>query len=430
MCLRLKVFKVFASSLTFIVIMCQLIAFSFSVSEPYEWPEGDPLDYGFDTADLELAYELANQYSFLRSVLVIRHGMLLVEWYFNDGGKNNAFHIHSASKSFMSALIGIAFHEGLLESLDQRMLDFFPEYITPDLDPRKHNITIRHLLTMRAGFNFNDTADEWVAYAGSQNWVKYAIELPLLHDPGKSWHYSTPHSNLLSAILTKAANMSTREFAEQHLFKPLEISIRHWHQDPQGYYTGGHEMYFVPRDMARLGFLYLNNGTINGRPIIPPEWIRDSVQDQSGGIGVGGAIGYGYQWWLQEIGGFEYGAYETFSARGHGGQYILVIPRLDMVVVTTASGTIFDTDGSQGIKIRSFISKFIVSKVDPEISQDMPTDLNKDGIVNIIDISTVALAFGTELGDDDWNVIADLNNDEIVNILDIATVAIDFGKTT
>ncbi len=294
---------------------------------------------------------------FLRSVLVVRHGNLLVEQYFNDGTKNGAFHIHSASKSFTSALIGIAFREGLLESLDQKLFDFFPEYFTPNLDPRKKDITLKHLLTMTAGFNFNDTGDEWLSYASAEDWVKHAIELPLLHSPGEDWHYGTPQTNLLSAILTRVANMSTRDFAEKYLFKPLQISIRRWYQDPQGYYTGGHEMYFVPRDMARLGFLYLNNGSIDDEQIIPSEWVQESLQDYAGGR-VDEAmrssfyrdVGYGYQWWLQKLSG-----YDTFSARGLGGQHIVCIPELDMVVVTTATGTVFDTYPDQFIQMIQLI---------------------------------------------------------------------------
>ncbi|MFW9779514.1 MAG: serine hydrolase domain-containing protein [Candidatus Heimdallarchaeota archaeon] len=316
---------------------------------PYEWPEAEPENYGIDVSPLEATISRGQTMPFLRSILVIRDGVLVVEEYFNDGTRNSPFTLYSASKSFTSALIGIAFREGVFESLDQKLIDFFPEYFTPDLDPRKKNITLRHLLTMRAGFNFNDSADEWIAHVKASDWVQYAIELPLLHTPGEDWHYSTPQTNLLSAVLTRAANMSTREFAEKHLFTPLQISIRHWHQDPQGYYTGGHEMYFVPRDMARLGFLYLNKGVIDGKEIVPSDWVHQSLQDYAGGRvdeGMRSAFyektGYGFQWWLQKFVG-----YETFSARGHGGQFIFCIPELDAVVVTTASGTVFDTYPNQ-----------------------------------------------------------------------------------
>jgi len=333
---------------------------------PFEWIEGNPEDYGFDTSKLEVTYTIADNMPFLRSVLVVRHGTLVIEWYFNDGAKNTAFHIHSASKSLMSALIGIAFREGILESLDQKMMDFFPEYNYLNLDPRKYNITLGDLLKMKAGFNFNDTDDEWLQYAGSSDWVKYALELPLLHGPGEDWHYGTPQSNLLSAILTKAAGMSIREFAEQYLFEPLNISIDHWHQDPQGYYTGGHEMYFVPRDMARFGLLYLNNGSFAGEQIIPKEWIQDSIQDYANGRideAMGSTfyidVGYGYQIWLQEL----YG-YNTYSARGHGGQFIFCIPELDLVVVTTATGTVFDTYPYQYTRMIGLVESNILPTVD------------------------------------------------------------------
>lgn len=347
----------FSTSLIIFILLFSLLTLSQPSEKPYSWPKADPQDYGFSTIDLENAYSAAETKPYLRSILVIRHGNLLVEWYFNDGAKNKAFHIHSASKSFTSALIGIAFQMGLLESLDQKLFDFFPEYFTPDLDTRKKNITLQHLLTMTAGFNFNETGDEWFAYFSAGDWVKYAIGLPLLHNPGEDWHYSTQQTNLLSAILTKAANMSTRDFAEKYLFEPLQISIHHWHQDPQGYFTGGHEMYFTPRDMARLGFLYLNNGTVDATEIVPSEWVHNSLQDYASGRvdeGMGSSFyrdtGYGYQWWLQEISG-----YDTFSARGHGGQFIVCVPQLDMVVVTTATGTIVDTYPNQYIRIFDLI---------------------------------------------------------------------------
>lgn len=368
------------SSLIFLIITFPVPTLSRSYESPYEWPEADPEDYGFFVSHLESTYSIADHMPYLRSMIVIRHGILVIERYFNDGTKNGAFHIHSASKSFTSALIGIAFREGLLESLDQKLFDFFPEYSTSDLDPRKMNITLKHLLTMTAGFNFNDTGDEWLSYASAENWVKYAIELPLLHSPGEDWHYSTPQTNLLSAILTRVANMSTRDFAEKYLFKPLQISIRHWHQDPQGYYTGGHEMYFVPRDMARLDYLYLNNGSIDGVEIIPLEWVQESLQDYAGGRvdeAMGSSfyqdVGYGYQWWLQKLSG-----YDTFSARGHGGQFIVCIPQLNMVVVTTATGTVFDTYPNQYTEMIQLI-RDILQAVDSD-NTNLPEDTISFGI--------------------------------------------------
>ncbi len=339
------------------------------IFDPYEWNVSTPEEYGLDAGMLANAYQEASKMPFLYSFLVIRDGTLIVEWYFNGADKNASYTVHSASKSFMSALIGIALRENYLSSLDQKLLDFFPEYITSNLDPRKFNITLKHLLTMKAGFRFYETADDWIPYWTSPDWVKYAIELPLMHNPGEDWHYSTPQTNLLSAILTKATNISTREFAEQYLFNPLQISIRHWHQDPQGYYTGGHEMFFTPRDMARFGYLYLNNGLIDGEQIIPAEWIEESLQDYSGGLH--GSVGYGYKWWLEKIGNNH-----TFSARGLGGQYIVNFPELNMIVVTTASGSIFDIYPNQTDLIMDLIEEHIlptVKKITPVTSKSTDT---------------------------------------------------------
>lgn len=349
---RKTVFR-FAFIFLILIISFPIPVLSYSNDSPYEWPEADPDDYGFTSTERSACYSRAEDMPYLRSVLVIKQGHLLIEWYFNDGSKTEAFHIHSASKSFTSALIGIAFREGFLESLDQKLVDFFPEYFTPDMDQRKKNITIKHLLSMTAGFDFSEGTDEWVSYSSSENWVKYAMELPLLHDPGDYFHYGTVQTNLLSAILTKAANMSTRDFAEEYLFNPLGITISHWHRDPQGYYTGGHEMYFVPRDIARLGYLFLNNGSIDGEQIIPSDWVQESLVDYRGADLIG-TPGYGFQWWLQYISG-----YYTFSARGLGGQYIFCIPELDMVVVTTATGSIFDWNPDQAPEIIQLIGTIL-----------------------------------------------------------------------
>jgi len=332
------------------IIVSSLMVYQFIriVNADYEWLEGEPEDFGFRWNKIAATYLVAERMPYLRSVLILRNNTLLAEWYFNDGARDTAYHIHSASKSFTSALVGIALREGFLTDLDQKMMDYFPEYDIPGLDPRKHDITIRHLLQMQAGFNFNDSNAEWTAYSQSSDWVEYAINLPLVHNPGEGWHYGTPQTNLLSAILTKASGINTRTLAETYLFDPLNITIAQWTQDPQGYYTGGHEMYFTPRDLAQFGLLYLYNGLINGSQIVPSEWVINSTTDYSNGaiehdVAMTGGLesdfykgtGYGYQWWLKEMRG-----YRSYSARGLGGQFIFCFPELDMVVVTTATGTV------------------------------------------------------------------------------------------
>ncbi|MFW9915321.1 MAG: serine hydrolase domain-containing protein [Candidatus Thorarchaeota archaeon] len=352
-------------------------------SDLYEWNISTPEEYGTDSEQLARAFLEATNFANLYSILLIRNGTLIAERYFNGASKDDAFHIHSVAKSFTTTLVGIAFQEGYLTSLDQKLMDFFPEYASPDLDPRKYNITIHHLLSMTAGFDFPENTANWTAYTGSSNWVKYAIELPLRHSPGADWAYSTPHTNLLSAILTKATGMNTRAFAEKYLFSPLQIAVNHWHQDPQGIYTGGHEMYFAPRNLARLGLLYLENGKIDGQLILSAEWLEKSLGDFTNGSlkeyeeATGGWISisdmaYGYGWWLGTMNHImalnqTTPLYEVYYAMGLGGNFILNIPELNVIIVTTASGTIFDRSNEEE-DIMNFIARKIIPAISIEIT--------------------------------------------------------------
>ncbi|MFX0091572.1 MAG: serine hydrolase, partial [Candidatus Hodarchaeota archaeon] len=356
-------------------------------SEPFEWKTSSPEDLGLDSSILLEVFREAKRFPFLYSLLVIRNGTLLAERYFNGADKDAAYHIHSASKSFTSALIGIALRENILQSVDQKLFDFFPEYVTSNMDPRKHNITIRHLLTMKAGFNFNDTPAEFQEYETTSDWLQYYLQLPLMFTPGERWHYSTPVTDILSAILTRASNMSTWDFAKQYLFEPSQISVAHWHRDSLGYYTGGRGLFVTPRNMARFGQLYLNNGSLNDEQIIPAAWIEESIQDYSeGGVPryYGGEFGYGYQWWSETFEG-----YRTFFAWGHGGQFIINIPTLNMTLVTTASGTIYGLYPNQVVMIRGLISRVLSAVKTFNIVHD--GDLIINGSQNYMVTSSMAV---------------------------------------
>jgi CubicO group peptidase (beta-lactamase class C family) len=302
----------------------------------YRWETATPAEQGLDESDLMSAQTQAGHSGFVNSLLVVRNGYLVWETYFNGYDAHDAHNIMSVSKSFISALVGLALHEGFIDSLDQPMLDFFPEYSEPGLDPRKYQITIRHLLSMRAGFDnsIEDYDVNWFRWITSPDWIEYAINLQLLYDPGTRFAYITAETHLLSAILTKATGTSTTDFAKQYLFNLMGIVIRGWDRDPKGYYTGGMGMYFNARDLARFGYLYLQNGQLEGRQIIPAEWVTVSLQRYSHGTSNWGAlenIGYGYLWWLGRING-----HDCFIALGYAGQYILVFPQLNLIVVTTS----------------------------------------------------------------------------------------------
>ncbi|MHA1988805.1 MAG: serine hydrolase domain-containing protein, partial [Promethearchaeota archaeon] len=235
----------------------------------YNWPTSTPEKQGLDSELLKQAFEQGENRGFVDCILVIRNGYIVAEKYYNGYRKFIPHNVKSVSKSFLSALTGIALRDGYLDSLNVRMLDFFPEYIYPSIDPRKYHITIRHLLMMRAGIDHEQNNYEQIY--NTSNWLKTTIELPLFYDPGTKFSYNTFQTHLLSAIITKASEMSTMDFARKYLLKPIDIDVSAWHQCPQGYYFGGNNMHFTPRNMARLGYLYLNNGMLKGKQIVPSE---------------------------------------------------------------------------------------------------------------------------------------------------------------
>ncbi|MGD8538515.1 MAG: serine hydrolase [Candidatus Aminicenantes bacterium] len=338
-------------------------------NDPYDWPVSSPEEQGIDSRILTNATNHAERLGFMFSLLVIRNGNLIVERYYNGTDKYYADHTCSTGKSYTSALVGIALRENYLSSLDQKMMDFFPEYAKPDLDPRKYDITIRNLLQMRAGYPFEEDEDFIDAWYESADMMKFAIEVPLATDIDQTFAYSSHSSHILSGIITKATGMSTYEFAKNHLFDPLGVSVKRWDQDSLGYYFGFGWIWFSPRDMARFGYLYLNNGMVNGQQIIPAEWIEESVQSYSENASWFKKhfkdIGYGYQWWLAQAGG-----YDVCFALGHGGQVIVNVPELNMVIVTTANWEVSpEVSGYQINAVLNLIANFILTPIRGHLEQ-------------------------------------------------------------
>jgi CubicO group peptidase (beta-lactamase class C family) len=337
--------------------------------DPYDWPLSTPEDQGIDSRILSNAFDYAESLGFMYSLLVVKNGELIGERYFNGTDKYYSDHTCSTGKSYTSALVGIALRENYLTSLDQKMMDFFPEYARADLDPRKYDITIRHLLQMRAGYPFEESGDYIDPWFQSADMMEFAIEVPLATDIDQTFAYSSHSSHILSGILTKATGMSTYDFAKLYLFDPLDISIERWDQDSQGYYFGFGYLWFSPRDMARFGHLYLNNGMVDGEQIIPTEWIEESTQrystDASWFKKHFEDFGYGYQWWLAQAGG-----YDAYFALGHGGQVIAIIPELDMVIVTTAHWEVSGpVSGVQINAVLNLIDNFILTPIRGHLGQ-------------------------------------------------------------
>jgi CubicO group peptidase (beta-lactamase class C family) len=328
----------------------------------FKWTVATPESQGMRSQMLDSAAVQAAQQGYVDALLVIRNGYIVAEHYYNGYNEAKSHNVMSVSKSFLSAMAGIALNKGYIDSLEHKMLDYFPEYISPGLDPRKYQITIRHLLTMRMGIA-PETENYFEIY-NSNNWLKTTIEFPLTYNPGEKMRYNTFETHLLSAIITKTSNMSTLEFARKFLTDPMGITIDGWERDPQGYYFGGNSMFFTPREMAVLGYLYLNDGKLNDQQIVPSHWVALSLSPTTSlsttPWGVFSNYAYGYLWWLGQINN-----HDLFMALGHGGQTVLTFPGLNLIVVTTANSQVdWDSADAQERAVLEIVSRYVLAALE------------------------------------------------------------------
>jgi CubicO group peptidase (beta-lactamase class C family) len=265
----------------------------------------------------------------LRSLLVSQRGELVLERYFKNTRATTPANIKSASKSVISALVGAALATGHLKDVTDPVAPYFAADLGPSPDPRKRGITIEHLLTMKSGLE-STSGRNYGAWVSSGNWVRYALRQPLIADPGTAMEYSTGNSHLLSAVLTKATRRSTWQFAQEALAKPLGFTLPRWPQDPQGIFFGGNDMLMTPRQMVRFGELYLDDGRAGERQVLPEGWVKRSFVPR-GRSRWGNDREYGYSWWIRTL-----GSETAYYAWGYGGQFIFVVPSLELVVVTTS----------------------------------------------------------------------------------------------
>jgi len=301
------------------------------------WMVSSPEEQGLDPQRVAELYYDAADVDTIEALLVIKNGYLVAEKYFHNGGLEQKTRVQSVTKSFTSALVGIALQEGCLENLDQKMLDFFPELDEQITDPRKRQITLRQMLQMRAGYPWEESSPELfeMLYHGFR--PSLLVQVPLVTDPGTRCEYSNLTSHLIGVVVARACGTDLRSFAEENLLDPLGVELGDWIQDWEGNYNGHADMYLSARDMARLGLLYLQKGEYGGEQLVPADWVRESFQtwsEDAWEYRVGSHfkdIGYGYQWWSVRAGDHHYNL-----AWGHGGQQIAVLDDFDMVVVVKA----------------------------------------------------------------------------------------------
>ncbi|UCE09304.1 MAG: serine hydrolase [Candidatus Thorarchaeota archaeon] len=333
-----------------IIILLSSVSFGTSVGEnralaqsverdywPTEgWLNSTPEEQGMDSAKLqEMMDYIENETIPIKSMVVVRNGRIVLEEFpLSTIYHENSTHLlYSVTKSFTSALIGIALDKGFLDNVSQLLLSFFPDYNITNMDERRDRITIEHLLTMRSGMFWDETTAPYdspangIYHLNTGDGVEYSLNLDMVAEPGELWHYNTGASHLLAAIVQVASGMTTLDFAEQYLFGPLGIDNVRWYHDTAGWYKGGYDLSIRTRDMAKFGYLFLNNGTWDGQQIVSSEWVNTSISSHTL---FWDHQGYGYQWWtIPSLG--------LYRAAGLYGQYIYVVPEHDLVVAFSST---------------------------------------------------------------------------------------------
>ena len=307
------------------------------------------------------AVKAAGELPRLHSLLASQRGEVVLERYFNGARAARPANVKSVSKSIISALVGVAIDRSLVPGPETPIRTYFPE-LAKDRDDRKQRITVEDLLTMRSGFETTSNRN-YGAWVQSRNWVQHALAKPLFAMPGTEMEYSTGNTHLLSAILTKATKTSTWQFAQEALAKPLGFTLPRWPQDPQGVYFGGNDMLLTPRQMLSFGELYLRRGqSVTGsdpthsRQVVSEKWIERSFVPR-GYSRISGQR-YGYGWWMRELAG-----HQAYFAWGFGGQYIILVPDLELVVVTTSASTVAEDRRTHRRTLFELVEDLVIAPV-------------------------------------------------------------------
>lgn len=292
------------------------------------WPVSSPEEQGMDPSRLAgLLEAIQSGDRNIHSVLVARHGTMVLEAYFPPFDRETPHNMYSCTKSVTSAAVGLCMRDEQIDSLNTPIYTYFPD-VQLDNENRKA-ITIYHLLTMSSGLEWSEPLrsglnDNWYIF-DSDNPAEYFLSRPTVTVPGRLFNYNTGGSHLLSMIVQEEAGESMADLVERKLFTPLGITRYEWIEDTSGHTIGGTGLALAPADMLRFGQLYLQYGLWGTDVVLTTDWVRESTRSH---MELAGGVNYGYQWWVRSNG--------VYNALGWGGQQIIVIPKQDMVVVFTA----------------------------------------------------------------------------------------------
>lgn len=328
------------------------------------WETASLGDVGMDTVPvIDMMNGLLGRNHLVHGILVARDGKLVFEEYFSgehldlsdlssgvayayeDFDRNTLHCLASDSKSVTSILLGIAIDKGLVQGTDETMFSFFPDYSNYS-DPVKNQITLAHMLAMASGLPWNesypydDPRNDLVAMVYSEDPIAYVLGKSTVAAPGAQLVYNSGTTNLLGEVVSRSSDMTLWAFAEQHLFAPLGITSYEWYAFPNApeMAVASSTLYLRPRDMAKIGQMFLDGGVWDGTRVVSQGWVSESTTEvmdvpASESPTPGYLHGYGFQWWL---GTFSTGSTDFYTAAGWGGQFIIVLPDAEMVVVITA----------------------------------------------------------------------------------------------
>lgn len=316
------------NNLYFIIILLLLNKFN-ETQKTFQLTDGNLMQNIIKIDSLLINYNKKNPVT--HSLLIYKDDKLLFEKYYNGFNDTKLANLKSVTKSITSLLIGIAIDKGMIKNENQKLIEIMPELFDKVSDEEKKEITIRHLLTMSAGFDWNNFRGRWRSgWDKSKNPNQYLINnVPLKYKPDEKWNYNSGLSHLLTGIIKNRSGTNLLEFAKQNLFRPLGIEKIKWEKAPDGNERGNSELWLSPKDLAKIGLMMLNEGRWNNKQIISKHWIEKSTKKYFDGFPQIG--GYGYHWHTR-----KFGKYNSYLAAGWGGQFLIVIPALNLVVVNTS----------------------------------------------------------------------------------------------